>query len=44
MALGAVIFVGGLVVTNQTAAGFVLLATVVAGLIVFLSYRKYADT
>jgi len=40
--LGAIILVAGLVITNSTAAGFVLLAAAVAAGIVFVSYRKYA--
>ena len=43
VALGAVILIGGLVVTNSTAAGFVMLAALIAAIILFVSYRKYAN-
>lgn len=42
VALGAVILIGGLVVTNSTAAGFVMLAALIAAIVLFVSYRKYA--
>jgi SdpI/YfhL protein family len=41
--LGVVILIAGLVVTNSTAAGLVLLLALLAALIVFVSYRKYAN-
>src|SRR5215470_9020683 len=41
--LGAAILIAGLVVTNNTAGGFVLLASAVAAAIVYASYRKYAN-
>ncbi|HET9830442.1 MAG TPA: SdpI family protein [Vicinamibacterales bacterium] len=41
--LGAAILIAGLVVTNNSAGGFVLLAAGVAAAIVFVSYRKYAN-
>jgi len=43
VALGAVILIGGLVVTNTTAAGFVMLAALIAAIVLFVSYRKYAN-
>jgi uncharacterized membrane protein len=43
VALGAVILIGGLVVTNSTAAGFVMLAALIAAIVLFVSYRKYAN-
>jgi immunity protein, SdpI family len=43
VALGAAILIAGLVVTNSTAGGFVLLAGLIAAIIVFISYRKYAN-
>jgi hypothetical protein len=38
-----VILIGGLVVTNTTAAGFVMLAALIAAIVLFVSYRKYAN-
>jgi len=43
VALGVVILIAGLVVTNNTAAGFVPLATGIAAAVMFVSYRKYAN-
>ena len=42
VALGAVTLVAGLVITNNAAGGFVLLAAGIAAGIVFMSYRRYA--
>jgi uncharacterized membrane protein len=41
--LGAAILIGGLVITNNAAGGFVLLAAGIAAAILFLSYRKYVN-
>jgi uncharacterized membrane protein len=41
--LGVAILIAGLVVTNNTAAGFVPLAMGIAVAIVYASYRKYAN-
>jgi uncharacterized membrane protein len=41
--LGAVILIAGLVVTNGTAAGLVLLLAALAAIVMFVSYRKYAN-
>ena len=38
--LGAVILIAGLVVTNGTAAGLVLLLAALAAIVMFVSYRK----
>jgi len=40
--LGVAILIAGLVITNKTAGGFVLLAAGIAAAIVFVSYRRYA--
>jgi uncharacterized membrane protein len=40
--LGVVILIAGLVITNKTAGGFVLLAAAIAAVIVFVSYRRLA--
>jgi uncharacterized membrane protein len=41
--LGVAILIGGIVMTGNTAGGFVLLAAGVAAAIVYVSYRKYAN-
>ena len=41
--VGAVILIAGLVVTNGTAAGLVLLLALIAAIVLFVSYRKYAN-
>ena len=41
--LGAAILIAGIVVTNNTAGGFVLLASAIAAAIVYASYRKYVN-
>jgi uncharacterized membrane protein len=43
VALGAAILIAGLVITNNAAGGFVLLAAGVAAAVVFVSYRKYVN-
>lgn len=43
VALGAVILIAGLVVTNSAAAGLVLLLALIAAIVVFVSYRRYAN-
>jgi hypothetical protein len=40
--MGVVILIAGIVVTNNAAAGLVPLVALIAALIVFVSYRKYA--
>lgn len=41
--LGTAILIAGLVVTNNAAGGFVLLASAIAAAIVYASYRKYVN-
>jgi len=43
VALGAVILIGGLVITSNAAAGIVPLAALLAAIVVFVSYRKYVN-
>jgi hypothetical protein len=43
VALGLAILVGGLVITNNAAGGFVLLAAGIAAAVVYVSYRKLAN-